>query len=62
MGKVKSFEEFLNEGVTTKDAKDTIKDIFDKFEGEVKDEYLNKVWEEDSTLRELLTDYRPRCC
>jgi hypothetical protein len=53
MGKVKGFEEFVNEGLTTKDAKDTIKDIFDKFDGEVKDEYLKKVWEEDSTLREL---------
>ena len=53
MGNIKKFEEFLKEGLTTKDAKDTIKDIFNKFNGEVKDEYLNKVWEEDSTLREL---------
>ena len=53
MGNIKKFEEFVNEGLTTKDAKDTIKDIFDKFDGKVKDEYLNKVWEEDSTLREL---------
>jgi len=53
MANIKNFNEFLNEGLSTKDAKDTIKDIFDKFDGEVKDEYLNKVWEEDSTLREL---------
>jgi len=53
MGNIKKFNEFVNEGLTTKDAKDTIKDIFDKFDGEVKDSYLKKVWEEDSTLREL---------
>jgi hypothetical protein len=56
MGKnVNSFEEFvqMNEGLSTKDAKATIKDIFDKFDGEVKDEYLKNIWENDSTLRNL---------
>jgi len=53
MRTIKNYGNFVNEGLTTKDAKDTIKDIFDKFEGEVKDEYLKKMWKEDSTLREL---------
>jgi len=53
MRTIKNYNDFVNEGLTTKDAKDTIKDIFNKFEGEVKDEYLKKMWDEDSTLREL---------
>jgi hypothetical protein len=53
MGNIKKFEDFVNEGISTKDAKDTIKDIFKKFDGEVKDEYLKDMWEKDSTLRNL---------
>jgi hypothetical protein len=53
MDKVKKFNEFVNENLTTKDAKDAIKDIFDKFDGEVKDSYLKNIWEKDSTLRNL---------
>ena len=56
MGKhVNSFEEFrkLNEGLSTKDAKQTIKDIFDKFDGIVDDKYLKDMWKGNSTLRNL---------
>ena len=56
MGKhVNSFEEFsqLNEGLSTKDAKQTIKDMFDKFDGIVDDKYLKDMWKGDSTLRNL---------
>ncbi len=56
MGKhVNSFEEFnqLNEGLSTKDAKQTIKDMFDKFDGIVEDKYLKDMWKGDSTLRNL---------
>jgi hypothetical protein len=56
MGKyVNSFEEFskVNESLSTKDAKQTIKDIFDKFDGIVDDKYLKDMWKSNSTLRNL---------
>ena len=59
MGKnVNSFDEFvqMNEGLSTKDAKSTIKDIFDKFDGIVEDKYLKTIWKKDSTLRNLYSE------
>lgn len=55
MGRIQSFTEFnqMNEGLSTKDAKQTIKDIFDKFDGIVDDKYLKDMWKKDSTLRNL---------
>ena len=55
MGRICNFDEFnkMNEGLTTKDAKQTIKDIFDKFDGVVDDQYLKDMWKKDSTLRNL---------
>ena len=55
MGRIHNFSEFnqMNEGLSTKDAKQTIKDIFDKFDGIVDDQYLKDMWKKDSTLRNL---------
>jgi hypothetical protein len=55
MGRICNFAEFssMNEGLSTKDAKQTIKDIFDKFDGIVDDKYLKDMWKAGSTLRNL---------
>ena len=55
MGRICNFEEFkkLDEGLSTKDAKQTIKDMFDKFDGIVDDKYLKDMWKGNSTLRNL---------
>ena len=55
MGRIHNFAEFnqMNEGLSTKDAKQTIKDMFDKFDGIVDDKYLKNMWKGDSTLRNL---------
>lgn len=54
MGKnIKKFDDFTNEKLTLKDAKSTIKDMFDKFNGEVTDKFLKGMWKAGSTVRNL---------
>jgi len=54
MNRIKNFADFkMNESLSTKDAKGTIKDMFDKFDGIVDNKYLKDMWKQGSTLRNL---------
>ena len=55
MKKLQRFKNFtrLNESATIEDAKQAIKDVFKKHDGEVTKTFLTKLWQEETVLRDL---------
>lgn len=55
MNKIQNFTEFnqVNESLSTKDVKQTIKNIFDNFNGIVDNQYIKDMWDNNTNLSKL---------